>query len=152
MNDQKEIKLSSNWTNIGIYGGALLILICIPAVVFVMTYQEFHMGMVIAGLGFLLLIGFSIFLIVFACDARVIGDKLVLKKQFRSSKSYSFDKIGYPSSFKIKRTKYTTVEMKNDDKSIEKYLIVNSKALLSFENKDAEQILISLRNIARAKQ
>jgi len=41
--------------------------------------------------------------------------------------------------------------MKNNDGTLEKYLIVNSKHLLSFENKDAEQILLSLRNMARNK-
>ena len=41
--------------------------------------------------------------------------------------------------------------MKNDDDTLEKYLIINSKSLLSFENKDAEQALIDLRNIAMTK-
>lgn len=152
MQNQKEIKLSSNWTNVGIYGGALFVLSFIPVLYLVVTNQDFHPGMVLGGLIFLALIGFIIYLFIFTCDARVIGDKLVLKKQFRASKSYTFDRIGYPSSFQLKRTKYITVEMKNDDNSFEKYLIMNSKSLLSFENKDAEQALISLRNVAKPGQ
>lgn len=42
--------------------------------------------------------------------------------------------------------------MKNDDDSMEKYLIINSKSFLSFENKDAEQVLISLRNSVGTKK
>ncbi|MCP4181537.1 MAG: hypothetical protein GY756_27550 [bacterium] len=152
MNNQEEIKLSSSWTNVGIYGGALLSLICLPIIIFVMISQEFHIGMAIGGFFLLLLIGFVIYKLVFACDARIIGERLVLKKQFRSAKSYTFDKIGYPTSFRLKSTIYITVEMKNDDNSLEKYLIINSRSLLSFENIDAEQTLISLRINAGAKK
>ena len=147
MNNQKEIKLSSNWTNIGLYTGSLLTLIMIPILIFVVKYQEFHIGMVLAGILLLALVGFQIYLYAYVCDARVVGDKIILKKKFRPAKTYSFDKIGYPSSFQFKRTKYITVEMKNDDNTTEKFVIVNSKSLLSFENKDAEQALISLRKL-----
>jgi hypothetical protein len=41
--------------------------------------------------------------------------------------------------------------MKNDDDSLEKYMIVNSRALLSFERKDAEEALLSLRRIPKNK-
>ncbi|NER17613.1 hypothetical protein [Spongiivirga citrea] len=151
MSTQTEIKLSSNWTNVGLYGGSLLVLFMIPILIFATKEQEFHMGMLLAGIIFLALIGFLIYLFIYTCDARIIEDKIILKKQFRRAKSYSFDRIGYPTSFQLKRTKYITVEMKNDDNSTEKYLIMNSKSLLSFENKDAEQALISLRNSTRKK-
>ena len=151
MNNQKEIKLSSNWTNVGLYGGSLLVLLMIPILIFAIKEQEFHIGMVIGGIVLVALVGFLIYQFLYVCDARIIGDKIVLKKKFKPSKSYSFDKIGYPTSFQWKRTKYITVEMKNDDNRIEKYLIINSKSLLSFENKDAEQTLIILRNLARKK-
>ncbi|UOY05811.1 hypothetical protein L0P88_17950 [Muricauda sp. SCSIO 64092] len=151
MDNQKEIKLSSNWTNVGLYGGSLLLLFMVPILVLVIMEQKFHMGMVVAGIAFLGLIGFLIYLFMYTCDARIIGDKIVLKKQFRPTKEYSFDKIGYPTSFRLKRTKYITVEMKNDDNTTEKFIIMNSRSLLSFENKDAEQVLISLRNLAGKK-
>lgn len=146
MENKKEIKLSSDWTNVGLYGGGILCLIFIPIFFFVLTNQRFHIGMLIGGLGLLLLTGFVVYQFIYACDARIINDTLVLKKQFRLPKSYSFDRIGYPTSFQLKRTKYTTIEMTNDDNTQEKYLIINSKSLLAFENKDAEQILMSLRN------
>lgn len=151
MDNQKEIKLSSNWTNVGLYGGSLLLLFMVPILVLVIMEQKFHMGMVVAGIAFLGLIGFLIYLFMYTCDARIIGDKIVLKKQFRPTKEYSFDKIGYPTSFRLKRTKYITVEMKNDDNTTEKFIIMNSRSLLSFENKDAEQVLISFRNLAGKK-
>lgn len=147
MNNQKEIKLSSNWTNIGLYGGSVLVLLMIPILIFVVKEQEFHFGMVIGGIVFVSMVGFLIYQFLYVCDAKIIGDKIVLKKKFKPSKTYSFDKIGYPESFQLKRTKYITVKMKNDDNTVEKYLIINSKSLLSFENKDAEQTLINLRNL-----
>lgn len=143
-----EIKLSSNWTNVGLYLGTIVVILMIPVLAKVIQEQEFHMGMLLAGAIFIALIGFIVYLFIFLCDARVIGDKLVLKKKFRAAKHYSFDKIGYPKSFHLKRSKYTTVEMQNEDKSQEKYLIMNNRSLLSFENKDAEQTLIDLRNMA----
>ena len=151
MDNQKEIKLSSNWTNVGLYGGGLLLLFMVPILVLVTMEQKFHMGMVVAGIAFLGLIGFLVYLFRYTCDAWIIGDKIVLKKQFRPTKVYSFDKIRYPTSFQLKRTKYITVEMKNDDNTTEKFIIMNSRSLLSFENKDAEQVLISLRNLAGKK-
>ena len=148
MNTLKEIKLSSNWTNVGIYVGGLLCVGFIPVLYFVITNQEFHIGIVVGLLGFLLLLGFVVYQLLYACDARIIHDKLVLKKQFRNAKSYPFDRIGYPSSFQIKRTKYVSVKMKKDDNSLEKYLIINTNSLLAFENKDAQQLLLRLRNLA----
>ena len=151
MNTKKEIKLSSNWTNVGLYLGSIIILFMIPVLISIAKEQEFNIGMVLAGIIFIVLIGFLIYQFMYVCDARIIGDKIILKKKFKPSKSYSFDKIGYPESFQLKTTKYITVEMKNDDDTLEKYLIINSKSLLSFENKDAEQALIDLRNIAMTK-
>lgn len=147
MIDHKEIKLSSNWTNIGIYGGVLVVISTIPIVLLIVPKQEFHFGMVIGALIFLLLLGFVIYQLIYASDAKIIGGRLVLKKQFRVRQSYAFDKIGSISSFQLKSTKYITVEMKNDDKSVEKYLIINARSILAFENKDAEYALNSLRNI-----
>ena len=143
MSNYQEIKLSSKCT--------ILVLLMVPVLIYSTKEQEFHFGMVIGGVLFIALIGFIIYLFAYLSDARVIGDEIVLKKKFRPSKSYSFDKIGYPSSFKIKRSKYTTVTMTNEDKKLEKYLILNSTSILSFENKDAEQTLINLRNAARDK-
>lgn len=152
MDNQKEIKLSSNWTNVGLYGGSILLLVMIPIFISEIKEQELHIGIIIGGIIFIALCGFLIYQFIYVCDARIIGNKIVLKKKFRPSKSYSFDRIGYPGSFQLKKTKYITVEMKNDDDTFEKYLIINSKSLLSFEKKDAEQILISLRSIARNKK
>lgn len=144
-----EITLSSNWTNIGLYGMALLCLLCIPLFVFTWKNQELHVGMLIAPILLIVLMSFVVYQFLYVCTATIVADKLVLKKKFRAAKSYSFDAIGYPTSFQLKRTRYITVEMKNNDGNLEKYMIINSRALLSFENKDAEQTLIDLRNNSR---
>lgn len=142
-----ELKISSNFTKFGLFIGAILILGMIPVLILTTREQDFHGGMVLAGLIYLALVGFEIYLFVYSCDARINGDKLVLKKLFRTEKTYTFDKIGEPSSFQIKRTKYITVPMQNDNKIQEKYLILNSKSILAFENKDAEQVLKTLRDL-----
>lgn len=147
----REITLSSNWTNIGLYGMALLCLGCIPFFIFVWKNQELHMGMLLAPIFLMVLIGFVIYQFIYVCTAKVIGDKLVLKKKFRPAKVYNFHAIEYPISFQLKTTKYIMVEMQNEDGKLEKYIIVNSNALLSFENKDAEQTLIDLRQNSRAE-
>ncbi len=148
---EQEIKLSSNWTSAGLYVGSILLLLISPVIIFAAKKQEFYMGMMIAVLIFLNLIGFLVYQFTHVCDARIIDDKIVLKKLFRPEKTYSFDKIGCSYSYQLKRTKYIAVEMKNEDNTVEKYLIINSKSLLSFENKDTEQVLISLRNKSKNK-
>ncbi len=146
MSDQKETILSSKWTNAGLYGGALLILFIVPGSLFSMAHKRFHGGMVIAILVLFALIGFLIYQFIFACKAQLSGETLTLKKQFRPAKSYSFDKICSVSSFTLKRTKYITVVMLNENGSTEKYLIINNNSLLAFENIDAEQTLNNLRD------
>jgi hypothetical protein len=148
MSNQNEITLSSKWTNVGLYGGAFLIIFFIPVTFFSMAHQKFHGGMVLGMLVLLVLIGFLTYQFIFACKAQLSGDTLTLKKQFRPAKSYSLDKICSVSSFKHKRIKYITVVMLNEDGDTEKYLIINNNALLSFENKDAEQTLNNLREAA----
>ncbi|HRF37999.1 MAG TPA: hypothetical protein PK198_04350 [Saprospiraceae bacterium] len=149
MNTQEGIKLSSNWTNVRLYVSCALALLMIPVMILVTQEQEFHIGMLIGGIIFLVFTGFVIYQFIYVCDARVVGGKVVLRKKFRPAKTYSFDKIGYPTSFQLKSIKYTTVEMKNDDNTTEKYLIISSKSFLSFENNDAEHILLSLRDMAK---
>ena len=83
MNDQKEIKLSSNWTYIGLYLSAILCLAFVPIFLLMLTSGEFHIGMVIGTIVFLGLTGFVIYQFIYACDARIVNDKIVLKKQFR---------------------------------------------------------------------
>ncbi len=149
MNNQGEIKLSSNWTKVGLYIGSIIIMLITLILIIITKNQDFHIGMLVSGLILFLLVGFIVYQFIFVCDAKIVGDKIILKKIFRQSKTYSFDKTKYPTSFQIKRTKYVTVEMINDDNTLEKYLIVNSKSLLSFEKIDAEQILINLRNLSK---
>ena len=148
MENQKEIKLSSGWSNISLYGGAIL-LILVSVAIYLVAPREMTNGVIIGGIIYVALVCFMVYLFLYTSSAKVTDEKVILKKQFRPAKSYGFDKIGELSSFTIKRSKYTIVEMKNDDGSIEKYVIMNSNHLLSFENQDAEEILFSLKRIGR---
>lgn len=147
MTNFKETKISSNWTKVGLYASLILVLVMLPIIFTASQGQEFHVGMLIAGLIFLALVAFIVYQFMYVCDARIIGDKLILKKQFRPAKSYAFNQIGYPTSFNYKSTKYTTVDMKNEDHTTEKYLILNSRGIFAFGNKDAEGVLKELRNM-----
>ncbi|MEO8774247.1 MAG: hypothetical protein ABI263_00545 [Gelidibacter sp.] len=146
MDHKNNFKLSSNWTNLGIYGSAVLLIVLIPIFYLVMEGQEFHGGMAIAMLAGVGLFGAVIYQFIYAADARVVNGKLILKKQFRPKKEYAFERIGDVGSFEMRRTKYVIVKMKNGDSSTEKYLIVNGNGLLAFTNKDAEEMLLSLRD------
>jgi hypothetical protein len=148
MNTQAQIKLSSGWTNVALYGSAGLLLFVGFVSILASQGQPVHGGTIFAMILFLVLMGIVSYLFIYACDARIMGEKLVLKKQFRPAKSYAFDKIGFPSAFQYRTTKYITFYMENEDGSEEKYMIINSNSLIAFENKDAEEVLIRLREIA----
>ena len=83
----------------------------------------------------------------YICNAYIVGEKLILKKQFRAAKSYSIHKIGSIHSVYISSDKYTTVQMKNEDKSLEKYIILSNESLFS-KTIDPEEMLILLRDTA----
>lgn len=74
--------------------------------------------------------------------------KLILKKSsLVTAKSYSIHKIGSIHSVYISCDKYTTVQMKNEDKSLEKYIILSNESLFS-KTIDPEEILTLLRDTA----
>jgi hypothetical protein len=151
MTNQKEIQISSNWTTFSLYAQAIICLIFLPVMGLAIASGEFHFGKILGLLGLMALVGFMVYQFIYVATAKVSDDKLILKKQFRPEKSYEFSKIGYPTSFQIKRTKYTSVKMKNNDGTFENYMIINSNAILSFENKDAEAVLMALPRMAAAK-
>lgn len=72
---------------------------------------------------------------------KVINNKIILKKQFRAKKEFHFNQIQNISSFQLKNTKYITVSMKNNENSIEKYLIIETQFFFSKKEKDVEKTL-----------
>ncbi|MCH3884164.1 hypothetical protein [Tenacibaculum aquimarinum] len=143
----KEIKLSSKLTIIGLYGGALLYLIMIPVIFKAIESESFHIGMLFAGAITLAMAGFLVYQFKFVCSAKIVNNKLILKKQFHSPETYTFDKIGDISSFRLKNTKYTTVKMKGRHQDFEKYMIITSKSFLFKDKIDAEEKLKELKRI-----
>lgn len=148
METKKEIRLSSKWTNFNIYIELIAVLIGGYILFFRFIQNEFEVWMLIIGVQFLVFTAFFIYQLIYACEARVTNDKLVLKKLFRPSKSYSFEKIGNLRSFYA----YTLVKMENDYKVLEKYVIMNKVDFWVSEKNDPEQILISLRDTAKEDQ
>jgi hypothetical protein len=152
VNTQPETKLSSNRTPVALYGSLLVCLIFIPVLAFVIVSQEFHIGIFVSLLAFVIVMGFTIYQFIYVSHAWIINNKLVLKKSFRPRVSYSFDRIGRIRSFQLKRTKYIIVEMRSDTNKIEKYIIINAASVRALENKNAEQTLLNLQKTAGNKK
>ena len=154
---KNNIQLSSIWSFVALHLSTLLILIISPIFYLLLKISGFPIGgIIITTSCFSFMIGCIIYGYINICDAQIIDNKtLLLKKIFRSSKTYTFDKIGYPSSLQIGRSKYISIDMNTENKDFEKYLIVNSKSILTsvlgFENNNTEEILIKLRKEARKK-
>ena len=151
MTEQEETKISSNWTTVSLYASVLIILVFVPMMIFTNKDRPFHMGMPIAILAISVLICLTVYQFIFVCTAKIVGDTLVLKKQFRPEKTYSFDKIGQPKSLQLGSNRYITFRMTNDDNTLEKYIILNSSSMLAFESRNAEQVLLGLRIKAQRK-
>jgi hypothetical protein len=143
--ERKSIKLSHEWTRGATYLWGILGLIA--SIILIPRFNELNFtGQIMGGIMFALIDGFAIYLFLYGCEAKIIGDEIVLKKEFRPAKSYSFDKIGKIKSFRLKTTKFVIVEMQNDNNTTEKYVIMNAKSSLAFEDKDAEEILKNIRS------
>jgi len=141
-----EYKLTSSKAVIGLYLGTLVVLLFTPIVYFQLRNMTFHVGILIAILVYILLLSFIAFQFLYLCHAEVKGDVLILKKQFRAKKIYSFDKIGSVSSFRLKRTTYVNFTMTNADGTIERYLIARPRSIFSTDVIDIKQTLINLRD------
>lgn len=145
----KEITLSSKFTKVGLYLSVLIILVMLPVIFNLFSQSnEFHIGMLIAGVILLAMVGFLIYQFKFVSHAKIENNKLVFTKQFSAPEVYSFDQIDEVSSFRLKNTKYTTVKMKNRHNTIDKYMIINSKSLLFKDKVDAESELKRLKHSA----
>ena len=147
MASNTKIRLSSKWTNLNLYAYVFCLLALLIILVWVSKDLEFHIIMVFFGLVLLIIIGLIAYQFMHICNAYIVGEKLILKKQFRTAKSYSIHKIGSIPSDYISCDKYTTVQMKNEDKSLEKYIILSNESLFS-KTIDPEEILTLLRDTA----
>lgn len=138
----EEIKLTSPFTKVGIVIGFLLVIAMIPVFIFVGANQQFHFGMLIAPIMLAVLIGLVLNLVLFNSDAKIVDQKLVLKKMFRPEVRVEFSDIENITSHRFKSTKYTKVKVKTENKS-EKFLLMNKLSSLSVSNIDSEAILRS---------
>ncbi|MGL4631405.1 MAG: hypothetical protein ACRCVT_09380 [Leadbetterella sp.] len=94
-------------------------------------------GPILAILLSFVLAGFVVYNFMYYADAKIENNKLILKKLFRPSIDFDFKKIQSVSSFRLKRTKYTTVKMLHLDNSVEKFLILESNSILMPSKHDA---------------
>ena len=97
-----------------------------------------EISLIILNLFCLAAIGFYIYLLIFLSEVEINKNRLIFKTVFRSKKIYTFDKLEIPSSFRIKRTKFITVRMKNRDGFTDKFVILNNIDV------DTEDVLWSL--------
>ncbi|MCD8403007.1 hypothetical protein [Tenacibaculum finnmarkense] len=145
----KSIKLSSKFTNLSLYLSLLAPILLIPIIFNTVINQGINGKIIFGSIIFLTFISFLSYLFLFVCNAKIENNTLILKKQFRTPETYTFDKIGDISSFKLKTTKYTTVKMSKTASIFEKYIIINSKSLFFNDKVDAQEKLKELKQIAK---
>lgn len=146
----KEKQISSGWTIPLIIIMFVFWVVMLPVLILI-TSMEFKLegGQLFAAIFYLLLVALTLYLTFSLSIVKLTDSEVVCKKFLRPERKYTFDKIGYPKSFRYKRLKFTSVEMKNTNGSIDKFLILNNNAMLSGERKDAEEILHSIRKTGR---
>ncbi|CAL2076945.1 hypothetical protein [Tenacibaculum dicentrarchi] len=145
----KTIKLSSKFTNLSLYLSLFIPILLIPSILNTVVKQGINGKIIFGSIIILALISFLGYLFLFVCTAKTENNTLILKKQFRTPQTYTFDKIGDISSFRLKTTKYTTVKMSKTASVFEKYIIINSKNLFFNDKIDAEEKLKELKGIAK---
>ena len=84
--------------------------------------------------------------------AEVRSEKLILRRLFGKEKQFIFSDIMDVSSFQLSRTNFVTIKIKNEFDKVEKFIIMNSKSLLSFEKVNAKKVLIALKNYDSLKR
>jgi hypothetical protein len=139
----EKMKLTSGFTKVGLIIGMLLILAMVPVLIFVGTHQDFYFGMIVGILGWILLFGKVLNLVIFNADARVEDNKVILKKLFSKEKSFNFSDISSVNAIMVKRTKYTTVKFQTEGKT-KKFILINKIGLISASNTDSEAVLTAI--------
>ncbi|MCB0687155.1 MAG: hypothetical protein KDC53_11535 [Saprospiraceae bacterium] len=147
--DNQDIIITSGLVYFRLYI-MVIIMALLPLVIIVDGFKgAFHAGMVIAGLIFLGIMGILIYQIIYTSTARIQDDRIILKKQFRSQRSYTFDQIRSIGALKLGGRQYITLKMRNDAGIEDKFLISKSNSILPGRNFNALQLLKSLRDKAR---
>lgn len=142
MKNLETTKISSSLTKVMTYGFFIIYLFftSLGILGIINDPKEFNAGMIIPIIIYSIFTFLVLYQLIFACEAQIIGNKIVLKKLFRAPKFYAFNRLRYPSVYRQRGMDYINIKMKNDDGSYEKYLILNSTSIFS-SNKQAEAIL-----------
>ncbi len=148
---EKALQLSSSWTKFTIFFALFMFFGLIPVLFWAFPDAELNAGLIIIGIVHLTFLGFVVYYAANLAIVKVVGEKISFQKLFRPAKLYSFDKIGFISSFHLKRMKFTTVSMRSETGKKEKYIILNNNGILSFEKKDAQQMLYELVQLGTEK-
>jgi hypothetical protein len=125
MSNQKNIRLSSSSSGFLIHLALLAVIMMIPAFGLIIMTDGFHIGIIIGIVIYLFVLLIIVSQFNTNCDARIIDNKLVLKKMYKSAKSYSFDRIAKVESSRLRRVQYIYLDMTNDDGELEYYMIAS---------------------------
>lgn len=136
----KEQQISSGWTIPLVIIMFILWVVMLPVLMFSTGMDfKFEGSQLFAFIFYLLLVALTLYLTFSLSVVKLSDSEVICKKLLHSEKRYAFDKIGYPKTFRYNRLKFASVEMQNEDGTRSKFLILNNKALLSGEKKDAEK-------------
>lgn len=97
---------------------------------------------------FIILLGVRFLLINYLAlsSAKIIGNSIVLQRQFKPDKSYLFSQIFSINSIGYRNVRFLKLSVQ-EKAGINEYLIFSTYCFPEFENKNVEQVLISLQNI-----
>ncbi len=95
---------------------------------------------------FVILLGVRFLVINFLAisGAKIIGDNIIIQKQFKPDKAYLFNQIVSINSIGYRNVRFFKLSIQDNNK-INECLIFSTYCLPEFENKNVEQVLISLQ-------
>lgn len=136
-------KISSEWTK------PMLIINAVFGISLPIIVLYFGIELTGSAIFSLILIGsvivLNIYLVLNLTEVTIHEDELRFKRVFGPERIYSFNQIGFTSSFMLHLLQFTSVKMYDEEGKAEKFLILNNFGLVSGENKDAKKVLLDLR-------
>jgi membrane-anchored protein YejM (alkaline phosphatase superfamily) len=147
MTKQNEIQLTPKWIKIVQKVGSVFfaLLFLLNVWILILKTIETETNVILGAVGSFLVLSFLATQFICISSAAIVEDKIILKKLLKPAKSYPVNDISSIEAVGFKHIKYIKVTMSNNGKPDE-YLIISTQLIAEFENKDAEQVLMSLWN------
>lgn len=128
----QKVRLSTKFTKPGTLLTAVFVagfsFFILPTIVWDISLG--NMGLLLAGILMLVMIGFALFQLIYAAEATLEGKQLFLKKVMGGSYDLNVSQVEKISSIKLRRTKYTFIKFIDSQGITSKALIMNSNSAI----------------------